>query len=691
MKLEILNATIDESTDFPRKVVFRPAYSGGYMYASGISIPEPATVNGEEYPAGTNMPVVVDLASVVLDQNIPIFYNHDSSIRIGHTESVTTDGTTLEANGLLDNPNQWAKEFVESINNGAKWQCSIGSGLIDVKNKRLVNQGETINVNGKSLSGPFTLLTNLRVREISIVPAGADPETETLLASLNMEKAMNFKEFLKSKGIDASALSDSSIAALEVMYNEALTSAAPASSETLTTSVETKEEKKEEAPAEKPAEEKPAETPPPEPPAAEPEKKEETVKAECTEKKETVQASAGISGRSLNTPASSAAYVSRNTETAPSRNEVLQASCLLNLHVPAEWLADPDGGGFSKRTVDMAVAKKRDVSLLSLMGEQLQASGISVDYRNPRAIVENYKDVLLASGVATKNFGSINIFSPIVDKQMRYKYEQLESIWKLLLKKRTVRDFNKVATVDFDVIGQAKDLLENEDYPTVELRSSGNEYKAGKQGLTAAISFESQINDDMGALDGLSDYLLQMVYDVQVDKFWSLFWSKNSTVFTTGKGNKITKALSVDGLTLARKAFGSLKNANGRFINIPPKAILVPQALEAKADDLFKWQWAGENNTRANTHVGRYQVITDPYLGAEGGYTGATDTGWFMIGDTQRYPIGEYAVMSGLEAPVIKETWYDHKDALNMRALGTIGFFLYEEKIPMVYSTGATA
>lgn len=684
MKFEILNASVEDTGVFPRKVLFRPAYSGGIMYADGISIPEPTTVNGEEYPAGTRLPVVVDLSTVILNDNVPIFYNHDSMLRIGHTESVTTDGKTLEADGVLESPSDWAREVIDSFNQGAKWQCSIGSGLIDVANKRLIQQDETINVNGQMLAGPFTLLSNLRVREISIVPAGADPETETLLATLLQEKdAMTFEEFLASKGFNAETLTEENRAALEALWKESNATEDLTAAETAAEEAEEKKEEAVEADAsEEPASEQPSET-----------EKEEKVKACEDPKKETVQASIKMSGRSLNTPASSAAYVNRakGETAAPSQSEVLQASCLLNLGVPEEWLANENGGGYSKRTVDMANGKRREASLLSLMGEQLQASGIAVDYRNPQAIVENYKDVLQASGVSTKNFGNINVFSPIIDKQMRYKYEQMDSIWKKLLKKRTVRDFNKVATVDFDVIGKAKDLLENEDYPNVELRSSGAEFAVSKQGVTAAISFESQINDDMGALDSLSDALLYMVSDVQIDKFWTLFWAKNSTIFTTAKGNKITKTLTVDGLTAARKAFGSIKNANGRFVKVPPTTLLVPQALADKAEELFKWQWAGENNTRANIHVGRYAVETDPYLGAEGGYTGATDTGWFMVGDTGRFPIGEYAVLSGYEAPGVKETWYDHKDALNMRALGTIGFHLYEENIPMVYSTGTAS
>lgn len=690
MKLEILNATIEETSDFPKKVMFRPAYSGGVIFAAGVAIPEPAVdANGNVYQKGTKLPVVVDLSTAILDQNIPIFYNHDPTCRIGHTESVRTDGKTLQIDGILESNNRWNQEIVQASATGAKWQASIGSGMIDVNQKRLVNYGETVTVNGQTLSGPFTLLSNLRVREISVVSAGADPNTETLLASIQFcNNTMKFEEFLKSKGFDASTLTEANRNALEALYNE--TSAAP---EVVKASAETEpEEKKEEAKEENKKEETvEANTPEESPAAATEEKKEpEEVKAECnTEKKESVQASIKTFGRSLNTPASSASYGKRtNADAAPTHTDILQASCLLNLGIPAEWL---EKNGYTKRTLDIAETQKRDTSLLSLMGDRLQASGVTVDYRNPRAIVEGYRDILQASNVSTRTFGDINVFSPIIDKQMRYKYEQVDSIWKMLLKKRTVRDFKKVATVDFDVLGRAKDLLENEDYPNVELKSSGAEFDVSKQGVIAAISFESQINDDMGALDSISEALVNMIIDIQIDKFWSLFWSKNSTIFTTGKGNKITKKLSVDGLTAARLAFGSIKNANGRFVHVAPQSLLVPQALADKAEELFKWQWAGENNTRANIHMGRYNVYTDPYLGAEGGYTGATDTGWFMLGDTGRYPIGEYGVLSGFETPGIKETWYDHKDALNMRALGTIGFHLYEENIPMVYSTGTVA
>ena len=215
----------------------------------------------------------------------------------------------------------------------------------------------------------------------------------------------------------------------------------------------------------------------------------------------------------------------------PTRSEVLQASALLNLGIPAEWLASRQGGDFSKRCVDMA-DRERDTSILSIMGEVLQASGTRPDYRRPYSIVSKYKETLQASGVSTKQFGDLNVFSPVIDKQMRYKYEMLDSVWKRLYKKRVVPNFNAVATVDISIEGNAKDLLENEDFPVVMFKSSGQELRTKKQGITAGISFESQINDDMGALNEVGDELLKIIVNMQTRKFWTYFWTWAGTTFT---------------------------------------------------------------------------------------------------------------------------------------------------------------
>lgn len=680
---EILQASL--LTDKPRKVKFTPAYSGGKILANGVGIPEPLTVDGAVYAPGTPIPTVVNLDTLVVrNQNIPILYNHSAENRIGHTVQIANNGREITGEGLIDTPSRWKSEIVESFKNGARWQSSIGSGRIDPTQKTLIRPGETRMVNGREHIGPFILLDRLELLEISIVPAGADPATDVLLASLTRSHNMDFESFCASKGFDASTLDEANLNALHALYDEV-----NQLHDTLKASVDANQDKNQKEPAE-PADNQPKEPaadsdPDPDPdadPADEPDDEPDKLQASADP---TPRGAARVFP-SLNVPRAQTAPAAE----VPTRSEVLQASALLNLGIPAEWLASRKGGEFSKRCVDMA-DRERDTSILSIMGEVLQASGTRPDYRRPYSIVSQYKETLQASGVSTKQFGDLNVFSPVLDKQMRYKYEMLDSVWKRLYKKRVVPNFNAVATVDISIEGNAKDLLENEDFPVVMFKSSGQELRTKKQGITAGISFESQINDDMGALNEVGDELLKIIVNMQTRKFWTYFWTWAGTTFTNASHNKIKKALSIDGLSAARKAFRSMKDSNGNFIQCLPMNLIVPLALEDKALEIFHSEWAGEATTRKNIYQHKYDVISDPYLGTDGGMTGATDTGWFLAGDTGAYPIGEYAVLSGFETPKIMKTWYDDKDALMYRALGTIGFTGYTDKLAIVYSDGTQA
>lgn len=448
---------------------------------------------GEIYPAGTRLPVVVDLSTCRTSDNVPILFQHNPVWRLGHTTSVSNDGESLTAVGVLESASTQAADVLSAYEEGAQWQASIGTGPINIDQKRIVRPGETVTINKKSLAGPFILLTNVQIREISVVPAGADPATDVLFASLLRSKStMTFEEFCIAMGFVLETLTEDNRSALEALFHAVVIEPG----DPVLEAGETEEE------ADK--------TPAPETMTAD-----DTAADGAEEEKEAPAEAVRASSlrrvfRSVNAP--------RGVQTASplKRSEVLTASALLNLGVEGEWLVK---NGFSRRVVDAAEKKPSDGSILSLMGEVLRASGVAVDYRNARRIADDYRELLTASGVSTKQFSDVNVFSPIINKQLRYKFEHADPIWRKLFRQRVVADFNEVATVDFELGSGAKDLGEDEDYPVAALRSSGAKFAVSKQGITAAISFESQINDDLGTIDRIGDELLWAILDVQTDKF----------------------------------------------------------------------------------------------------------------------------------------------------------------------------
>lgn len=647
-------------------------------------------------------PVVLDLSGAAFEKDpSPVLFYHDDWLPIGVTteqkilangQTGTIGSRTLNEGGVyalwkFTNSGKVAAEVKENIENGFPYEVSVGAMPLEMLE---LGRGETYEVNGYNLQGPAYVATRSVIKEVSICVFGACPGTANLKAARLAGHYQKEENTMEEKSVNTAPIAAST--SPEVIEKE------PANPAPIQAAVVEK--------AEAPIQAKQEDT-------AETMRRlsiDTIAKSACVPN----GAKVCIDEAEFKTVKAAQNYAVKNGITADAfqkacieasinrsvgpvvhtsgfggkRSDVVQASALMNLGISGDWLEKK--GGFTPACVEAADRERSNVSMLSIMGDAIKATGGTVDYRNPRRIVEDYK-AIHASNVSTSDYGDINVFSPIIDKQMRYRYETLDSIWQRLYRRRVATDFKDVATVDFEVKGRAKDLIENEDFPQVLLTSSGAKFATGKQGIIAGISFESQVNDDMGALQVVAGELVNMIYEEHTEKFWKTFWSVVSTNYTAGKKNKTTKALSVEGLSAAKKLFGGLKNRNGQFIHVVPQFLLVPLALEDVANNLFKWPWAGNATTAGNVHVGKYEVVTDPFLGSEGGITGATDTGWFMVGDTTRYPLGEYVVLAGFETPGVKETWYDHKDALNIRALGTIGFHAYTDKLCAVYSDGTVS
>ena len=119
--------------------------------------------------------VIIDLASMKAPSK-PVFalVNHDSNQRAGKCELSNT-GSTIEVQGSfsLSTPSgqQVAAEFAE----GAPFEFSVGLNA----QFESFTKPKTVEVNGQSVTvnGVFR---NASVREVSFVPAGADPNTRAI-------------------------------------------------------------------------------------------------------------------------------------------------------------------------------------------------------------------------------------------------------------------------------------------------------------------------------------------------------------------------------------------------------------------------------------------------------------------------------------------------------------------------------
>ena len=127
-------------------------------------------VDGHWYWGRTG--VVFDLEGIEIATPTPLLEEHFSANRIGVVKQVSTTAGINVSGHFLKNPK--ALEIIQDSDDEFPFQMSM---FIDPGSIEEVLQGQTVNVNGQSFTGPIAIFRNNRIREFTICSTGADRNT----------------------------------------------------------------------------------------------------------------------------------------------------------------------------------------------------------------------------------------------------------------------------------------------------------------------------------------------------------------------------------------------------------------------------------------------------------------------------------------------------------------------------------
>lgn len=160
---------------------------------------------------GYDLPVVIDLAGLKYDDVVPIAVNHDTTddMILGQTEpgGITNDGKCLILAGPITadlSQSPTVKRVITMAQKGHQWQASVGAELATV----VIDDGQDVFVNGRTLTGPFELSIETVLRETSVLAMGADKNTRVVLARMKGSAIMSFEDWVKSLGIDLATVTE---------------------------------------------------------------------------------------------------------------------------------------------------------------------------------------------------------------------------------------------------------------------------------------------------------------------------------------------------------------------------------------------------------------------------------------------------------------------------------------------------
>lgn len=637
-------------------------------------------------------PVVVDLAGLQIVGNVPILLDHEKSVNatLGFTDLIENDGKSIRMSGKITGSGAAVDSVLTAAAAGHDWQASIGC-LVQTTEE--IPAGQTVTVNGQEFTGPVIVARAALLRETSVLPVGADPQTTVRLAAqaarlLKGSETMDFSAWLESMGIDPSKLTSDDLAAMQLAYETKTKAAAPPV----------------------PAAAAPAAAPVPSAPILPTAAgvKQMDIQASMADYRKTMAVEqrriAEIQAKAAGHPMICAKAIEEGWSTDKVELEVLRT---LNARTRVTSFStaqnSPENIGqvleaavcmnrrisnvekqFDDKTLQAAHSQFRGgVGLQQVIILAAQASGMSipVGFRISstsawKQIVDHVRGQNLNAAFSTVSLPGI--LGNVANKELLQGYMEDDQTWREVAVIKSVSDFKTVTSYR---------LLDNMTY---EKLGAGGKIKGGtigeesytRQADTYAKMFsltrQDIINDDLGAFDDLRSRLGRGSARKLREVFWTTFLSNASTFWTTAKTNYIegaTTNLGTDGvgLGLAVKAYRTRTSPSadgGKRLGGMAKTLLVPPELETTADLLYTARNVGNVKVSdGNTHAGKYAPIVATEL-SDSAYTGYSATAFYLLGD--KGEVGSPVVVSflnGQESPTVETSDADF-DTLGVQFRG---------------------
>lgn len=283
---------------------------------------------------------------------------------------------------------------------------------------------------------------------------------------------------------------------------------------------------------------------------------------------------------------------------------------------------------------------------------------------NANRLPQHRHEYLLREALTTSDFPYL--FGDILDRQVLASYKAVDPVWKAFVKMGTVKDFRVARR--YAIAGGDQylaEVAEKGEYLASERTEAKYDLLVKKYGRQFDISWETIINDDLGALKDTPERFARAAVRTE-HRIVTGLYADNATLYQLagGQANRVVTALSIGSLETGLQAMSSWRDANGEPIMNRAKYLVVPPTLEMTARQILTSatkMWLATTNVPAtavpyptNNVVSQMglTLVIDPYLPVID-TTGSGNTGWYLFADPNDIAAIEVAHLLGHENPEI--------------------------------------
>ncbi len=240
------------------------------------------------------------------------------------------------------------------------------------------------------------------------------------------------------------------------------------------------------------------------------------------------------------------------------------------------------------------------------------------------------------------------LFADVLDRQLLAGYREAPATYKAYCRISTVRDFRQVKRHYVDGgDGRLDAVAEKEEYKYASLDEGKYNYSVKKYGRKFDFSWETLVNDDLGAFNDAPLRLGRAARRTEEYFATKLFVNgsgPHASFYTSGNKNIVTSnpVLDVAALQTAMTILGAQTDAGGEPIFMGNLTLVVPPALEITAQNILNAieilaKTSGGGSTAqeikaVNWMKNRIKLVVNAYIPIVAS-TANGATSWFLFAD----------------------------------------------------------
>lgn len=580
--------------------------------------------------------VVINLSKLTFPKDgvMPILFDHDTwdlDTVLGQTSKISNDGKKISIEGEIMDVGDTSSKVLALAKKGFKFQASVG---VDPKKVVIIKENESVEVNGQILDGPFNLVDEGNLYEMSIVPLGADGSTSAQIAASHNKEG----DIMSTINKEDTPQTPEQIRAAAVAEQNRI--------EAVKKETKDHPELQAKAIAEGWAVER---------------AQFEVIKAERDTLKAEKEA-AKIQGERPGAP-----HIAAQDKGVKATQKVLEAAAAMACALP-----DVEAK-FGAETCNQA----HDMRIRTLSG--LVNAGLAMEGKNER-VDRHDQAAFIKAAFSTVSIPTI--LSGTMNKFAIKGYASVEQAWRMIAQIIPVVDFKTVTGVSLTAAGLLKSMAKDGEIEHLSLGESTRTVKADTKARMVTITRQDIVNDDLRVLSEMPQKFGFMAARTFNTDFWAALVAAVGN-FTSGNGNTTTGALSLTTLSTAFGLFGALTDDDGSPIGVDPARLVVSKANAATAMEIFKsTTLAGGSSKTAgqNIFAGMFEPVATSYL---------TGVPWYLAADPNAIPLMQACFLNGNDMPVIETAEADFNTlGISMRCYYDYGVAFGDAKAA-VRSTGA--